>query len=135
MPDQSEETFVVDASVVVDLFSGLELAHAARDALYGRQLIAPAHLDAEVLSAFGRLQRAEVMSVDRVTSRLAEFAAAPIERQPIAGLLAGAWQRRHAYSLSDALYVELAEQSGARLLTTDRRLARRYAGAEAVRTG
>lgn len=98
----------------------------------GRQLHSPAHLDAEVLSALGRLNRAGDLSTASVTSALSNLATAPIERHHLAGLLAGAWAAREHLQLVDALYVELAASLGATLLTTDARLASQCATAELV---
>lgn len=118
--------------MVVDSFIGSARARAARAHLAGRTLHAPAHLDAEVLSALGRLQRADDLQADAVRDRLERLADAPIERHQLADLLVGAWARRDSMRLVDALYVELAERLGAGLLTTDVRLARAYAGATAL---
>ncbi|MEM8905741.1 MAG: type II toxin-antitoxin system VapC family toxin [Actinomycetota bacterium] len=126
------EPIVVDASVIVDSLVGAARAPAVRAHLAGRTLHAPAHLDAEVLSALGRLQRAEDLQVEAVQERLERLAGAPIERHPLADLLVGAWARLDSMRLVDALYVELAERLGAGLLTTDVRLARAYAGATAL---
>jgi predicted nucleic acid-binding protein len=120
---------VVDASVVVDLVADTPSASTVADVLAGRSLFAPAHVDAEVLSAIGRMERA-----GRLTARLASRAVAmgarvPIERSSLPDLLDGAWRRRKSLRLSDALYVELAEQLGLELVTTDRRLARTYSAA------
>jgi len=87
------------------------------------ELHAPMHIDAEVLSALGRLFRAGELTAELVSAALASLVAGPIERHPLAPLLLGAWARRHNLSLRDALYVELADQLGARLVTTDTRLA------------
>jgi predicted nucleic acid-binding protein len=89
-----------------------------------RELHAPAHLDAEVLSALGRLHRAGELSAALVERALGELISAPIRRHLLAGLLTGAWAARDKLRLVDALYVELAEKIGATLLTTDARLAR-----------
>jgi predicted nucleic acid-binding protein len=129
------ERLVVDASAVVDLLLGTDLAVAVEYRLRGRELHAPAHLDAEVLSALGRLHRAGQLSEDEVTERLDIVSASPIERHELPGLLAGAWIRRHTLRLVDALYVELTEQLNGRLVTTDMHLATATDLAELVRTG
>jgi len=116
------EALVVDASAIVDLLLGNELGAAVRRRVAGTVLHAPAHLDAEVLSALGRLHRAGDLDVDVVQRMLAAQAVAPLERHPVADLLAGAWARRHQLRLGDALYVELAAGLGLPLITTDRRL-------------
>ena len=113
---------VLDASAFVDLLLGNAVGAAVRERLAGEAIHAPGHLDAEVLSALGRLSRAGDLDDDAVTRVLGRVADAPIERHPVHGLVAGAWARRHLLRLADALYVELAATRGAALVTTDRRL-------------
>lgn len=113
---------VVDASALVDLLLGNELGEAVRHRIAGHALHAPAHVDAEVLSALGRLQRAGTIEADDVEARLHELTAAPVQRHPLSGLVLGAWARRDQLRLADALYVELAVSLGLSLITTDRRL-------------
>ncbi len=113
---------VLDASALVDLLLGNPLGRAVRDRLAGQALHAPGHVDAEVLSALGRLARAGSVDDDTVTRLLGRVVDAPIERHPVRDLIAGAWVRRHQLRLADALYVELAAVRGIRLVTTDRRL-------------
>lgn len=113
---------VADASALVDLLLGNALGGAVQRRLAGHALHAPAHADAEILSALGRLQRAGEVQADRVEEMLASLAAAPIERHPVSEVLLGAWARRHRLRLADALYVELAASRGLPLITTDRRL-------------
>lgn len=115
---------VADASAIVDLLLGSELGDAVRRRIAGHALHAPAHLDAEVLSALGRLQRAGAIEAGDVETKLQELAAAPIQRHSVTSLLLGAWARRHQLRLADALYVELAVCRGLPLITTDRRLDR-----------
>ena len=89
----------------------------------GAEVHVPAHFDAEVLSALGRLQRARELSVADVAERLEMLAAAPFERHAVAPLLAAAWDRRGSVRLVDALYVALADELGVPLITLDRGLA------------
>ena len=125
------EHLVVDASVLVDLLVGSELTTSIRDRLTGHELHAPAHFDAEVLSAMGRLHRAQLMTARQVTTRLDRLASAPIERHALPPLLAGAWRRRDNLRLVDALYVELADRLSTKVVTTDARLA----GASSIAEG
>ena len=113
---------VADASALVDLLLGNEQGHAVQRRISGHALHAPAHVDAEVLSALGRLQRAGVIEADRVQTMLVLLADAPIQRHPVTGLLLGAWGRRLQLRLADAVYVELAISLGLPLVTTDGRL-------------
>jgi len=113
---------VVDASAMVDLLVGSPAAGPVAERLRGHELHAPAHFDAEVCSALGRLHRAGLISARQAQVRIARLAAAPIERHLLPGLVSGAWQLRHGIRLVDALYVTLAEQLNAPLITTDRRL-------------
>jgi predicted nucleic acid-binding protein len=127
---------VVDASALVEALLGTNLGVIVRERLRGRQLHAPAHLDAEVLSALGRLHRAGDLRESTVVAALNELVEAPIHRHPLATLLSGAWARRETQRLVDALYVELAVSLGsAPLLTTDARLARSHDRAELITVG
>jgi predicted nucleic acid-binding protein len=113
------EQLVVDASAMVDLLVGSVSSRAIGDRLRGHELHTPAHFDAEVVSALGRLHRAGHLTARQVTARIRHIAAAPIVRHDLAALLPGAWKRRHNLRLVDALYVELAAGLEARVITTD----------------
>lgn len=133
MPQPRTDAVVIDASAVVEALLGTDAGIAVRARMRGCELHAPAHLDAEVLSALGRLHRAGELAAAAVTATLGELAAAPIHRHPLAGLLSGAWEARDQLRLVDALYVELAGSLGSLpLLTTDERLARASALAEFI---
>lgn len=118
------EGLVVDASAMVDVLVGSSAAEGVIDTLRVPELHAPAHFDAEILSALGRLQRAGHLSARQVASRLARLADSPIQRHPLAPLLAGAWSRRNNLRLVDGLYVELASQLGTQVASTDEGLSR-----------
>ena len=112
----------VDASAIVHLLLDSDLGRAVRRRIAGHALHAPAHLDAEVLSALGRLHRAGEVDAAIVEITLAALARAPIRRHAVSDLLSGAWARRHQIRLADAVYVELAVSRDLPLVTTDHRL-------------
>jgi len=124
------ERVVLDASALVEALIGTPLGIRVRARIRGCELHAPAHLDAEALSALGRLHRAGDLGSESVSAALSELRIAPIARHPIADLLAGAWAGRQQLGLMDALYVELSRSLGATLITTDGRLSRAFGPAE-----
>ncbi|MDT0203827.1 type II toxin-antitoxin system VapC family toxin [Nocardioides sp. AE5] len=126
------ERAVIGASVLVDLYAATPVGKVAAGRLRGLALHAPAHVDAEVMSALGRLHRSGALPAEHVQACLDDLATSPIERHPLAGLLVPAWRLRGSISLLDAAYVALAESLDAPLLTTDLRLARTAARAEAI---
>jgi predicted nucleic acid-binding protein len=118
------ELVVLDASALVELLIGTRLGIAVRERIRACDLHAPAHLDAEVLSALGRLHRAGELEAATVARLLRELADAPVVRHAFAGLLAGAWSVRDEVRLVDALYLELSSTLRATVVSTDARLAR-----------
>lgn len=129
MSQTPAEPVIVDASAMVDVLARTDRAAAVRARLVSTVMHAPAHFDAEVLSALGRLQRGGDLTVAEVTTALEEFRRAPVIRHELPALLAGAWARRESFRLADALYVELAATTRSLLLTTDQRLARGWPSA------
>lgn len=128
----ASEAVVLDAATLVDLLSRTELAAPVAARLRGSILHAPALIDAEVLSALGRLQRAGELTDTDVETALTQLETVPMTRHLIPGLLGGAWARRGALRLTDALYVELADQLDVTVVTTDQRLARGSDAVEAI---
>ena len=117
---------------MVDLLVGAASAPIVRDRLRGSELHVPAHFDAEVLSALGRLVRGDHLTARQATSRIERVAAAPVERHALAPLLIGAWRLRHNLRLVDALYVELADRLDAPIITTDAKFAAAARAAEFI---
>lgn len=115
---------VTDASAIVELLRRAGSGDRVADHLRGSTAVAPAHLDTEVLSALGRLERGRFASDHAVESAIAHLVRLPVQRVPIRPLLHRAWQLRQNLTLGDALYVACAERFEARLLTLDARLAR-----------
>ncbi|WP_419947370.1 type II toxin-antitoxin system VapC family toxin [Candidatus Poriferisodalis sp.] len=97
-------------------------ASAIRSRLRHNELHAPAHLDAEVLSAIGRHHRADLLSAEEASLRLGLLQRMPIQRHHLPALLPDAWGYRHNLRLADALYAALADRLGIPILSTDRRL-------------
>lgn len=126
------DPLVVDACASVDLLVGSAAGAAVADRLRGHPLHVPAHFDAEVLSALGRLHRGGHLSARQVATRIRRIVEAPMRRHELAPLLAGAWRRRANLRLVDALYAELADQLDAALVTTDAGLASAVPRAEHI---
>ncbi len=120
----SAQLLVVDASAVVEVLRRSDRGDVVAARMRGATLAAPAHLDAEVLSALGRLVRAGDAQAARVTRALNRLVRLPVERFPIAPLVQRAWELRENIALRDGLYVACAETLSATLLTIDGRLTR-----------
>ena len=118
---------VVDASVLV-AFYALDAEDTRRDAVVtrlsaGDALFAPAHLDAEVVSALrGLAQRSSAVRAAGPAA-LRHLASFPIRRMPLAPLLQRVWQLRENVTAYDAAYVALAERLDGPLVTSDGKLA------------
>jgi predicted nucleic acid-binding protein len=93
----------------------------------------PAHFDAEVLSALGRLHRAGELEPPDVERSLDFLARAPFERHLIGPLLAAAWARRSNVRHVDAIYIALAESLSAPIITLDKGVAAASPRAELLR--
>ena len=118
---------MIDAATVVDLICNLPAADPYRHHLAMADTVAvPAHLDAEVLSALGRLKRAGQLTheADRVEA-LGTFGT---RRWPLRPLLAAAWALTDRIAVRDALYVALAVSLDATLVSSDGRLRRAASG-------
>lgn len=112
---------VIDASVLVD---ALLVAGPARGRLASDNLQAPELIDAELLSVLHRLVLADKLQEAHALQALATANRLGLRRHPSRALWPRAWELRSSLSAYDALYVALAEQLDAPLLTADARLAR-----------
>lgn len=120
-------TLLLDASAVVEALLGTDRGERLleRLVLEEDEPVTVVHLDAEVLSALARLQRAGQLDTRDVERLLAHFRRLAVRRLPITPeLLLAAWALRGNVSMRDALYVAAARALGVGLLTTDERLAR-----------
>jgi predicted nucleic acid-binding protein len=126
------EKLVIDASAMVDYLVASPLSARVAERIADNEILVPAHFDAEVLSALGRLHRGGELSEAEVEARVALTARAPFHRHLLGPLLEGAWARRHNVRLVDALYVELANQADATIITTDSGMSAASANAEHI---
>lgn len=116
---------VVDASVLTAFYASDDARRdlvAARLAT-GDALFAPAHLDAEVVSALRGLAMSNPILRTAVPTALNHLAGFPIRRMALAPLLQRIWELRDTVTAYDAAYVALAERLGASLVTSDGKLA------------
>ena len=115
---------VVDASVLVAFYAtdSDQRATVARRLGGAGALVAPAHLDAEVVSALRGLCRAHPALLPAVPEALRHLASLPLQRLPIAPLMQRMWELRDNLTAYDAAYVALAERLDAPLFTCDGRL-------------
>jgi predicted nucleic acid-binding protein len=115
---------VIDASVAVDLLLLQQPrgeAIAAR--LQGETIAAPHLLDAEVGQAMRRFVRSGAITAQRASLALEVLATMAIERHAHTAYLAVAFSLRDTLSFYDAMYLALAAQLEAPLLTSDRAIA------------
>jgi len=116
-------TLVVDASAIVVLPLRLPGADVVEREVIRDYLVAPTHLDAEVLSALVHLTHRGSVEPPRAQATIGALVRARIRRVVLSPLLHRAWAHRHNLSAYDGLYVALADRLGCGLLTADRRLA------------
>lgn len=114
---------VLDASACVDLVIGSPLAAGVARALAGEDLIAPALLDVEVVSAVARLERSGQVTPAAATAAVEALLRLPAHRVGHQALVGAAWASRSSVRIHDAFYLACARLVGAPLVTTDRRLA------------
>jgi len=116
---------VVDASVLTAFYVADDLRYDAMVARLraGDALFAPAHVDAEVVSALRGLARGRPAIEAAAPAALRHLAGLPLRRMPLAPLLPRMWELRDNLTAYDAAYVALAERLEATLVTADRRLA------------
>jgi predicted nucleic acid-binding protein len=117
---------VVDASVLT-VFYAATTDHRYDDVVTrlrsGDALFAPAHMDAEVVSALRGLAVHDAALREAVPDALHHLAEFPIRRVPLAPLLDRMWELRDNVTPYDAAYVALAEHLDGPLVTCDSKLA------------
>jgi predicted nucleic acid-binding protein len=117
---------VLDASVLVEYLTAGEHAEASRRRIGSSPgwLWAPYLVDAEVGHALRGVVRAGEISAKGARAALVDLMDLRLQRVPHHLLTDRAWELRENVSFYDGLYVALAEELEAPLLTLDARLAK-----------
>lgn len=113
---------VIDAGALLELLLRTMRAESVQGVVADRQLVAPAVIDAEVLSALRGLERVSGVTAARAALAIVDLRLAPVERRPLEPLLDRAWSLRNQLNAYDALYVALAIELDCPLVTTDDRI-------------
>ena len=113
---------VIDAGALVELLLRTLRAESVQAAVDDRRLVAPAVIDAEILSALRGLERTRSVTAARAAQAVEDLRVAPIERFALEPLLPRAWSLRDHLNAYDALYVALAVELDCPLVTTDDRI-------------
>ena len=113
---------VIDAGALTELLLRGLRAPAVATAVSDRELVAPAVIDAEILSALRGLERGRALLPARAAVAIEDLRQAPVRRFPLDPLLTRAWALRDRLNTFDALYVALAVELHCPLVTTDDRI-------------
>ena len=118
--------FVVDASAIIDLILNRGPAERLRTRLFeaGQTLHAPHLLGAEVLHVIRRHALAGQIDARRTAEAIEDYLDITIELYPHEFLFHEAWQLRDNFTAYDAMYVALAHELKAPLITCDERMAK-----------
>jgi predicted nucleic acid-binding protein len=106
--------------LVLDTRKGLVVASRIR----GHDLRAPAHLGVEVVGAIRRSIQREMLFDREAEMAFRHITTLSLSLWAVMLLMDRAWSLRRSHSAADALYVALAEGTGAPLITRDLRLGR-----------
>ena len=116
--------------VVVDASAGVEIAAEtttgkalSRLVPPGAELWVPEHFFAECGAVLRKWDNGGVLSSEQLDAAIDRLLRLPVRRAQLRGLFRDAWARRHNFTFADALYVALAVDTGASLLTGDHHLA------------
>jgi predicted nucleic acid-binding protein len=116
---------VLDASAAIEWLLQTPVGERIENRIFsrGESLHAPHLLDLEVAQVLRRLVREGSVSAVRADQALDDLLSTRITRYPHFVFLPRIWQLRHNLSAYDAVYVALAEDLEAVLITQDARLA------------
>lgn len=117
--------YVLDASAGADLLLDTAKGRAIEDAIQpDAEWWVPEHYYAEVVSLLRRSVRVGDLTDDEATRLVEQLSRSTPHRAQLRTLVPAAWALRHNLTPYDALYVVLARQLDATLVSTDERLKR-----------
>lgn len=116
---------VVDASAAVEIVNSTERGRRLAQLLPSNaSLWVPSHFYAEVFAVIRHMTVvSKKITRHRAESAIRRLSEWHLRQVAVAPLMSSAWRFRHNLSGSDSIYVALANQLGASLLTDDLRLA------------
>ena len=116
---------VLDASASVDMLLRTQTGRTLRKRLpIGVAWYVPEHFYVEVAGAIRRAELRGEISRGRAIQAFSDLRSTFVRRVAVRPLLSKAWSRRGHLTVADALYVVLAEDLDATLVTSDAKLAR-----------
>lgn len=117
---------VVDASAMLEVLLVTPAVLGLEERLFSadQSLHAPHLIDLEVAQVLRRYCFAGDLKRDRAEEALEDFLALEVYRYPHELFLPRVWELRESFTAYDAVYLALAEELSAPLLTGDRRLAK-----------
>ncbi|MHB1782647.1 MAG: type II toxin-antitoxin system VapC family toxin [Acidimicrobiales bacterium] len=115
---------VIDASAGAEIVAGTRRGRALAGLIpAGSEGWVPEHFYAEILGVLRRQCLVETKLTDaQATAAVGRLVSWPLHHAFVAPLVPGAWRYRHNMTAADALYVVLAADLGADLVTDDYRL-------------
>jgi len=119
-------SIVLDTSVLVEVLQDSQAGRSARPILsaHAGQIHIPELAVVEVVSALRGLCRGGQVNPVLAEQILTDFSDFPARRWPMDTLIPRVWALRDAVTSYDAVYIALAEELGATLVTMDSRLYR-----------
>lgn len=114
---------VLDASASIDLLLETPTGLALQARIPSKATwYVPEHFYAEVAGAIRRAELHGHITGARADKAFTDLREAPLRRAQVLPLMSSAWNRRGHLTVADALYVALAEELDATLVTSDVRL-------------
>lgn len=116
---------VLDASAAIDWLLQTPAGRRIEHRIYSQNesFHCPHLMDLEITQVLRRLVRESTISAQRAQEALQDLLDLRIARYPHFIFLPRLWRHRHNFSAYDAVYVALAEELDATLVTRDSRLA------------
>ena len=116
--------YVIDSSVGVEYLLRSQLGATVTGLIESNRLVAPELFDLEILSAFRGLVMRRELSTDDALAAIEVLSDWGFERITHGDILFATWQYYQNVSTYDAVYLAVAKNLDAEVLTADSRLAR-----------